>query len=226
MIINDSFPKFDLPIDFIADDSITGDILNYYSNFPCKIKAGVFVLCTEGMVKATINLLEVVIRKNDFVIVLPNSFIQIHEVSSDTRISFAGFSSDFMLSGNYVEILLDSMPMILNSPVISLQDDIAGLYRNVYLLLIRAYTLPHSLENKDIIRSILAIFLQGTKELYKRYGRKLDEPLRREQELYRQFIQLLMAHYTSEHEVAFYAEKCGVTAAHFSSAIQIGRAHV
>ena len=26
MIINDSFPKFDLPIDFIADDSITGDI--------------------------------------------------------------------------------------------------------------------------------------------------------------------------------------------------------
>ena len=69
------------------------------------------------MVKATINLLEVVIRKNDFVIVLPNSFIQIHEVSSDTRISFAGFSSDFMLSGNYVEILLDSMPMILNSPV-------------------------------------------------------------------------------------------------------------
>jgi AraC family transcriptional activator of pobA len=62
--------------------------------------------------------------------------------------------------------------------------------------------------------------LQGTKELYKRYGKKLDEPLRREQELYRQFIQLLMAHYTKEHEVAFYAEKCGVTAAHFSSAIR------
>ena len=161
------------------------------------------------MVRATINLLEIVIRKNDFIVVLPNSFIQIHEVSSDTRISFAGFSSDFMLSGNYVEILLDFMPMILNSPVISLQEDVAGLYRNVYLLLIRAYTLPHSLENKEIIRSVLAIFLQGTKELYKRYGKKLDEPLRREQELYRQFIQLLMVHYTKEHEVA-----------HFSSAIR------
>ena len=173
----DIFGKFDLPVDFIADDSITGDILNYYGNFPCKIKAGVFVLCTEGMVRATINLLEIVIRKNDFIVVLPNSFIQIHEVSSDTRISFAGFSSDFMLSGNYVEILLDFMPMILNSPVISLQEDVAGLYRNVYLLLIRAYTLPHSLENKEIIRSVLAIFLQGTKELYKRYGKKLDEPL-------------------------------------------------
>ena len=34
MIINDSFPKFDLQIDFIADDSITGDILNYYTSNP------------------------------------------------------------------------------------------------------------------------------------------------------------------------------------------------
>lgn len=74
MTTNESFPKFDLPVDFIADDSITGDILNYYGNFPCKIKAGVFVLCTEGMVRATINLLEIVIRKNDFIVVLPNSF--------------------------------------------------------------------------------------------------------------------------------------------------------
>ena len=86
MTTNESFPKFDLPVDFIADDSITGDILNYYGNFPCKIKAGVFVLCTEGMVRATINLLEIVIRKNDFIVVLPNSFIQIHEVSSDTSL--------------------------------------------------------------------------------------------------------------------------------------------
>ena len=59
MIIDGNLPKFDLPIDFIADDSITGDILNMYSRFPCQIKAGLFILCTEGTVRATINLLEV-----------------------------------------------------------------------------------------------------------------------------------------------------------------------
>lgn len=26
MTTNESFPKFDLPVDFIADDSITGDL--------------------------------------------------------------------------------------------------------------------------------------------------------------------------------------------------------
>ena len=50
MIIDDALPKFDLPVDFVTDDSITGDILNQYGRFPCHIKAGVFVLCTRGTV--------------------------------------------------------------------------------------------------------------------------------------------------------------------------------
>ena len=86
MIIDDALPKFDLPVDFVTDDSITGDILNQYGRFPCHIKAGVFVLCTRGTVRATINLSEYTITHNDFVTVLPGSFIQIHEVSSDTRV--------------------------------------------------------------------------------------------------------------------------------------------
>ena len=33
MIIDDALPKFDLPVDFVTDDSITGDILNQYGRF-------------------------------------------------------------------------------------------------------------------------------------------------------------------------------------------------
>ncbi len=36
MIIDDALPKFDLPVDFVTDDSITGDILNQYGRFPCR----------------------------------------------------------------------------------------------------------------------------------------------------------------------------------------------
>lgn len=220
MINKDALPKFDLPVDFVANDSITGDILNQYSRFPCKIKAGIFILCMEGMVKATVNLMEVDIRKNDFVVLLPGSFIQIHEVSADTRVCVAGFSSGFMDSGNYVQTLLESMPTILNYPVVSLDNKVADVFRNVYLLLINAYTLPNTLDNKEILRSILSIFLQGAKDLYKRHGSSIDEPLKREHELYRQFIQLLMINYTQEHEVSYYAKRCGVTPAHFSNAIR------
>ncbi len=225
MIIDDALPKFDLPVDFVTDDSITGDILNQYGRFPCHIKAGVFVLCTRGTVRATINLSEYTITPNDFVTVLPGSFIQIHEVSSDTRVCFAGFSSEFISRVSYVETYLDFLPMILDNPIMTLQEEVAQLYRNAFSLLIRAYSLPNTLDNKEILMSIFTIFFQGVGELYKRCKPTTNEPIKREHELYRQFIQLLMTHYTQEHEVSFYAKKCGVTPAHFSGAIRKASGH-
>lgn len=225
MIIDDALPKFDLPVDFVTDDSITGDILNQYGRFPCHIKAGVFVLCTRGTVRATINLSEYTITHNDFVTVLPGSFIQIHEVSSDTRVCFAGFSSEFISRVSYVETYLDFLPMILDNPIMALQEEVAQLYRNAFSLLIRAYSLPNTLDNKEILMSIFTIFFQGVGELYKRCKPTNNEPIKREHELYRQFIQLLMTHYTQEHEVSFYAKKCGVTPAHFSGAIRKASGH-
>ena len=225
MIIDDALPKFDLPVDFVTDDSITGDILNQYGRFPCHIKAGVFVLCTRGTVRATINLSEYTITHNDFVTVLPGSFIQIHEVSSDTRVCFAGFSSEFISRVSYVETYLDFLPMILDNPIMTLQEEVAQLYRNAFSLLIRAYSLPNTLDNKEILMSIFTIFFQGVGELYKRCKPTTNEPIKREHELYRQFIQLLMTHYRQEHEVSFYAKKCGVTPAHFSGAIRKASGH-
>ena len=225
MIIDDALPKFDLPVDFVTDDSITGDILNQYGRVPCHIKAGVFVLCTRGTVRATINLSEYTITHNDFVTVLPGSFIQIHEVSSDTRVCFAGFSSEFISRVSYVETYLDFLPMILDNPIMTLQEEVAQLYRNAFSLLIRAYSLPNTLDNKEILMSIFTIFFQGVGELYKRCKPTTNEPIKREHELYRQFIQLLLTNYTQEHVVSFYAKKCGVTPAHFSGAIRKASGH-
>ena len=53
----------------------------------------------------------------------------------------------------------------------------------------------------------------------------MSESITRERELYQRFIQLLMANYTQEHEVTFYAKKCGVTPAHFSNAIRKASGH-
>ena len=80
--MEDNIPKFDIPLDFIVGDSITGEILNQYGRFPCKIKAGVFVLCVQGSVQATVNLTKFIIKPNDFITLPPGCFIQIHEVSA------------------------------------------------------------------------------------------------------------------------------------------------
>ena len=84
--MEDNIPKFDIPLDFIVGDSITGEILNQYGRFPCKIKAGVFVLCVQGSVQATVNLTKFIIKPNDFITLPPGCFIQIHEVSDDGKL--------------------------------------------------------------------------------------------------------------------------------------------
>lgn len=41
-------PKLDIPEDWIVGKDISREILNMYTNFPCRLKAGIFVLCMGG----------------------------------------------------------------------------------------------------------------------------------------------------------------------------------
>ena len=59
-----------------------------------------FAFCTRGTIRVTINLDEHTARANDFITLLPNTFIQIHEVSEDAEVCFVAFSSRFLESIN------------------------------------------------------------------------------------------------------------------------------
>ncbi|MCD8194663.1 MAG: AraC family transcriptional regulator, partial [Tannerellaceae bacterium] len=72
MLFDKSLPKFDLPIDFIAADEAFSDILTYYSEFPCKIKSLIFVMCKQGSIRGNINHTEYNIVPGDFVTLIPN----------------------------------------------------------------------------------------------------------------------------------------------------------
>lgn len=224
-MVEQDIPKFDLPIDFIVDDSITGDILNSYGRFPCKIKAGLFVLCMQGTVHATINLSKYIIKQFDFITLVPNTFIQIHEVSADARLYFAGFSYSFMASVNFIKSTMNFLPVIIDNPVVSLPEQAAKLYQDAYSVFIRAYSFPNTLANKEILKSILTIFIQSVAELYKNHAAWEDLSRSRDNEIYREFIQLVMEHYTKERKVSYYAGRLGITLPHFCTSIKkaIGR---
>ena len=88
-------PQFDMPIDFIVYDDIRSNLLKFYASFPCKIDACVICFVESGELVATINLRDYNIKSGDLVMLLPGSFIQVNEVSDDTKIAFAGFSAGF-----------------------------------------------------------------------------------------------------------------------------------
>lgn len=218
--MKEDIPKLDLPVDFIVRNDITTALLNTYGRFPCKIKAGIFVLCLRGTVRATINVKEYRIGPNSFVVLPPNSFFQIHEVEEDIRLYFAGFSSGFMASVNYIKSVMDFLPVLVDNPVVQLPESVVSLYEDAFSLLMKAYSLPNTKSNPEITRSVLNIFLQSTSELYKNFTTWRQFNMSREHEIYKEFVQLVLDNYVRERSVTFFAKKLGITLPHLCATIK------
>lgn len=218
--MKDEIPKLDLPVDFIVGNNITGELLNLYGRFPCKIKAGIFVLLMKGYIRATINLTEYRIEPNSFVSLPPNSFFQIHEIEGELSLYFAGFSSGFMASVNYIKSAMDFLPVLVENPVVPLPENVVSVYEDAFRLLIKAYALPNTTGNSEITRSVLNLFLQSTSELYKNFTNRRQLNMNRENEIYKEFVQLVLEYYVREHSVSFFARKLGITLPHLCATIK------
>ena len=57
------FPQVDLPTEVLAWTNVTEDILNIYKQ-SCRLQACIVAICTEGSMKASINLLDYEIHPN------------------------------------------------------------------------------------------------------------------------------------------------------------------
>ena len=111
------FLCLDSPTDFMVGKYISADELKEFINIPCKIKAGVFILCMEGQIRSTINMSELTTSKLNVVTLLPNSRIQIHEISPDILIYFIAFSFDFMCYANFIKCTMGYL--LIETSVIS-----------------------------------------------------------------------------------------------------------
>ena len=207
MKIDVDLPKFDIPKDFIVGDGIMGDILNMYGLFPCKIKAGVFAFCTRGTIRVTINLDEHTARANDFITLLPNTFIQIHEVSEDAEVCFVAFSSRFLESINFIRTISNLIVTIIENPVVPLSGNAAAIYKDFFSLLVRADNAPDSILFTDSLKPVLDLLIQGVVNMYRRFNTWKEPVLSRDKEIAREFVQLVWQYYTKERGVDFYADK-------------------
>lgn len=223
MSINETIPLFDLPVDFLVDDNIRGNILQLYKMFPCQIKAGIFALCIKGEIKVTLNLHEYTVKENDFVVIIPGSFIQIHSASSDARVAFMGFSSNFIHAMNYWKYMTDHLSIALIHPIIPLPESNAAFFLDTFSLLTKAANGQIQLFNKQIISSIMDIFYNALKIIYENTFSDFKEDKKkktREYEVLKEFLQLVFENYKQEHKVSFYANEIGLTLSHFCATIK------
>lgn len=214
---NNKLPDVDLPVDFLAMTDITEDILNFY-RFPVRIKAGIFVLCLEGEMEATINLAEHRIGKNNLIVLAPGSIIQFHTMSGDTRIYFAGFSSGFLDRADLSKASLDFGAVTFENPVLPLQPADAEIYRDFIALLYKALS-ANRLQEKETLYCILVSLFSGVKRLYFEHAHG-DRLLSRSENICKQLTKLVMKHFSSERRVSFYADRLHITPQHLSVTVK------
>ena len=72
--------------------------------------------------------------------------------------------------------------------------------------LILAYASAKTLANKEIVKAVLTMFIQGATEIYKLQSNRYLSTQSRKYEIYQEFLQLVMKNYTVHHGASFYAD--------------------
>ena len=88
---------FEISEDIVAKENVSADDLQDYLENPYHVKGTIFVVCMKGSIEVTLNYGRYIVRENDYITLLDNSFLQIHNVSPDLRFSYAGFSPKHLI---------------------------------------------------------------------------------------------------------------------------------
>lgn len=218
--MNTELPKIDIPEDMIIDRmrSHSGGILRSYANFPCRLKAHIWLLCTGGQLETSINLTHFTVKKDDFITLLPGTILQIHRIEGDWEIYFMGFSSAFIESIQMNKPALDILYAIKENPALTLPPDIAPLIRQYFDVLVQTDQ-SHKIRNREMTQHLWYTILYGLGEIYTE--RKFLVPGgAKKEKIAKDFTQLVMEHYGKERNVSFYARKMGITPAHLSTTVR------
>lgn len=213
-----NIPLLDIPIDFLVGEA-SGKLLNEYGRFPCKIKAGVIAYCVSGWAHATINITKYEFKEHDVAILEPNTFLLIHEVSENAQLYYIGLSSSFMEKCAYAitpNIANASIP----SPQMQLTEEAGDIFKNMIELLIRASNTTPPILSSEVMSNVFTMLRQIYTRINSNQTEVALQPKSRKEELYEAYSNLVLKHYTHEHQVSFYAQKMGITLPHLCTTIK------
>ncbi len=221
MHIDNDIPKIDLPEDWIIGKLTKSEIglLNLYANYPCRLKAEIFVLCLQGDLEASIDLTRYKVRPGNFITIQPGTILQIYRVEGDLEIYFMGFSSNFISQSNLNKMAVDMHYAAKDTPIIELKEKPVELLEDYFSLLLKTYNTCKPALNKHILNHLLSGVFMGVSAMYKDKV-KSKTNLSKAEQISKNFNHLVMQNYTTQRSVAWYAKKLGITPAHLSTIVK------
>ena len=218
--MNKELPKIDLPEEWIIGTGINKELLNLYKNFPCRLKAEIFVLCMGGEIEASINLNRITVRANDFVTIMPGNILQIHSVKGEPIIYFGGFSSKYIEQANLNRSTLNTLFVASGRPVITLKPQGAKLLEEYFLFLIKLYDFFSESTRQGLTQHLYNDIHTGIAAMYNNQTQSSKECSTKSEQICKNFTQLVMQNYSHTRNVAWYAETLGITHTHLCTTVK------
>lgn len=217
---NIELPKIDLPEEWIIGTGISKELLNLYTNYPCRLKAEIFVLCMDGEIEASVNLNRITVRANDFVTIMPASILQIHQVNGEPKLYFGGFSSKYIEQANLNLPTMNTLFTTLGKPIISLKPEGAKLMEDYFQFLIKLYTFFDEQNRTGITMHLYSNIHAGIAAMYNNRSLNNKECLSNSELIYKNFTQLVIQYYKQTRNVSWYAKKLGISHAYLCTTVK------
>ena len=192
--------------------------------YPIRFDGLYIGLREKGKARFSINLKEFEVDNNDLVICSPDDLVQA-TLFEDVHLVQSMVISSHFLKEMYIS-LNSFMPFFAarkDQPVFHLTDDEIKEIKSFFISIKDAVE-SNDYFRIDITKRLLAAYLYKLGSILYRHLPELQEeaakPLKREEILFKEFINLVSEHHRKERRVDFYAERLFLSPKHFSTVIK------
>lgn len=196
----------------------------YIYKYPLRLDGVLISIREKGSSKFNVNLKEFITNPNDLILCTPGDLVQA------TPIEGVHKAQTIMVSANFLKetyISLNSFAPFFaarkDKPVFHLTEEEVKEMSTYFNLIEEAITSEDYFRN-EIVKRLLASYLYKIGSILYRHHPNLQEdaakPLKREEVLFKQFIEVLGKYHHKERRVDFYADQLYLSPKHFSTVIK------
>lgn len=183
---------------------------------PYRIKEGRIAIIKQGYARVLINLIEQTFQPDKLLLIVPNSILQLIEVSPDFDMQMVAMDSEFLpITGkdDFFTHLLQLQKNIILSLTPQESQQIKSYFDLMWTIL------QESPFHREVIQHLLASLLYNIEYLTNN-NQKAQNYQTRQEDIFQRFISLVNTYSKKERNVVFYADKLCLTPRYLNTVVR------
>ena len=184
---------------------------------PYRIKEGRVAIIKQGCARVLINLIEQTFEPNKLLLIVPNSILQITEVSPDFDMQMVAMDNDFLpLSGK--DDFFTHLSQLQKNLILSLTPQKSKQIQSYFALMWDILQEPAF--HREAMQHLLASLLCNIEYLVQNNNQQEQSCQTRQEEIFQRFISLVNTYSKKERNVSFYADKLCLTPRYLNTVVR------